>query len=111
MIISRYLLLLLATFFFLNGHAHAADNCSVEQRDAQLQEVRAAIGPDSRDRVYLRCDLTLSPNDNIKKRLVMQGDAVSGVTINCNGATLDGGEGTPNAGDDMIIIQSLWVEK
>ena len=56
--------------------------------------------------VHLSCDLTLQPADVITKRLLLIGQVSSGVTIDCNGATLDGGKDRVNAGQDMIEIRS-----
>jgi parallel beta-helix repeat protein len=38
--------------------------------------------------------------------LVLEGPAASGATVDCNGAVLDGGPGTVNAGKDMVQIRS-----
>jgi hypothetical protein len=71
------------------------------------QVVAAATA--SRSEVKLNCDLTLQSTHVVTKRLVLEGAAGSGITVRCNGALLDGDEGTVNAGKDMIEIRSRKV--
>lgn len=56
--------------------------------------------------VSLNCNLTLSASDVVTKRLLLRGAAATGVTVNCNGATLNGSNGTVNAGKDMVEVYS-----
>lgn len=56
--------------------------------------------------VHIRCDLTLQATDTVTKRLLLVGLSSSNRTIDCNGATLDGGKGRLNASQDMIEIRS-----
>lgn len=66
-------------------------------RQATLEEVlepaldsRGRVRPGVADSVEIDCDLTLRPGQVVTKRLVMKGPAASGVTIDCNRATLRG---------------------
>ena len=58
----------------------------------------------------LPCDLVLRAQDVVQKRILLAGSDSSRLTIDCNGATLDGGVGRPNDGKDMIDIRSLPPE-
>ena len=44
----------------------------------------------TQDSVEISCSLSLQPGDVLAKRLVLIGEKASGVTIDCNGATIDG---------------------
>jgi hypothetical protein len=62
----------------------------------------------SKDRaVRVDCNLTLNPDDVVTKSLQLVGAWASGATLTCNGATLDGSDGTPNTGRDLIVVGSL----
>lgn len=54
------------------------------------------------------CDLHLEPGNVITKRLIVQGPT-SNITIDLNGARLNGGLGTFNHGRDMIEVRSREV--
>jgi hypothetical protein len=73
----------------------AADNCTDAQRDKQLKSVRAKADA-NHTYVSVSCDLDLKSTDTITKQIRIEGSAASGITIDCNGATLDGA-GTPAA--------------
>ena len=55
---------------------------------------------------HIRCDLTLQKTDVVTKRLLLIDKSSGNLTIDCQGATLDGGKGTLNAGMDMIEVRS-----
>lgn len=69
---------------------------------AKLAEVRARAGALRHDgsfepkMVFIDCSLTLSSSDVITKRLIFEGARASGVKVEGNGATIDGGSGQPN---------------
>ena len=84
-----------------SGVALAVHACSRKVLDDVL--VPAAAPGDS---VTIDCNLTLQPNHVITKRLILEGLASSGVTVDCNNAKLNGGRGTPNFRDDMIQVRS-----
>jgi hypothetical protein len=46
----------------------------------------------------------------ITKQIVIQRGSGSGVVLDCNYGTLDGGPGKPNAGNDMIVVRSRESE-
>ena len=75
--------------------------CSAEFVD----RVRGISRPDEKE-VAVTCSLTLPAGLRIEKRLVLQGSDASGVTVDCNGSTLDGGPGTRNDGKEMLLIRS-----
>jgi len=56
----------------------------------KLAEVRQPASA-AKPSVAINCNLALAPGDVITKRLVLDGAAARGVTVDCNGATLDGG--------------------
>jgi hypothetical protein len=93
--------------------------CSVEEEpakpaaecsDAKVDEVLGHASVQDPD-VVVNCSLTLTSTFSLTKRLVVQGEAGSGVTIDCNGATING-QGIPAvAGEnastrDMITVKS-----
>jgi len=62
------------------------------------------------DTIYVDCNLTVpfnpDPNARITKRIVVAGSAASGITIDCNGAKIDGGPGMYHYGHTMLDIHS-----
>lgn len=81
----------------------AAELCTPVQR----AEILASATPDQRA-VALRCNLTLKADDVVTKVLRIE---ASNVTLDCKGATLDGGPGMINAGQDILVIRSVQAEK
>ncbi|QEG33764.1 right-handed parallel beta-helix repeat-containing protein [Bythopirellula goksoeyrii] len=76
---------------------------------AKLREIRAPATSTS-SQVLIDRNVTLSPNDVITKRLIFEGSKSTGVTLNLNGATLDGGKkGSVNYDKDMIEVRSEKV--
>jgi hypothetical protein len=59
--------------------------------------------------VEIDCDLYLEPQNFVFKKLVFIGSRGSGRTVDLNGATLAGGDGTQNDGKDMIEVRSEEV--
>lgn len=57
-------------------------------------------------KVKIDCSLYLKSSDKVYKRLILEGESATNVTINCNGATINGGVGTVNEGEDMIEVKS-----
>jgi hypothetical protein len=55
----------------------------------------------------LKCDLYLEPSNIVTKRLEFVGSEASGITVDLNGATLEGGDNTMNDGRDMITVHSV----
>lgn len=55
--------------------------------------------------VKIDCNVNLEPGIVVTKQLLLDGDA-SGVVVDLNHAIVNGGLGTPNAGQDMIQIYS-----
>jgi parallel beta-helix repeat protein len=65
-----------------------------------------ALANDAKSAETINCDLNLEPGQVITKRLVFYGAEASGVVVDLNGATLNGGKGTYNYGKDMLEIRS-----
>jgi parallel beta-helix repeat protein len=62
--------------------------------------------------IYVYNDLNLAEDTVVTKRIILEGSDASGVTINCNGATLYGGEGNRiNYGKPMIAVGSIQIGK
>ncbi|MBS3648218.1 right-handed parallel beta-helix repeat-containing protein [Pseudaminobacter sp. 19-2017] len=82
---------------------------AAEQKACTPALIRKVLAPATKqDRsVRIDCDLTLKPGDVVTKSLQLVGAQASGATLACNGATLDGRDGTPNKGRDMIVVGSL----
>lgn len=68
--------------------------CDDTRIQALLDELRAEITGPTTAEVRIDCSLQLKPNDVIQKRMVFRGRASSGVTVEGNGALIDGGRGT-----------------
>ena len=52
--------------------------------------VEDEVKGDGNGEVLVDCNLTLEPGDVITKKIVLEGDDASGVTLDCNFATIDG---------------------
>ncbi len=72
-----------------------------------LADVRE-LARENDDYALINHDLNLRESDIVTKRLIFAGTKASGVTLNCNGATLQGGLGTLNFGMDMIEVKSIY---
>jgi hypothetical protein len=88
--------------------------CSAQKTAEVLALVRDHRATPSAPSVKIDCSLTLRPNDVITNRLVFKGASASGVTVECNGATIDGGPGTPNYNPsyavNMVEISSEEID-
>jgi hypothetical protein len=76
-----------------------------ECSEAKLAEILAPA-TSSRRTVNIDCSFSLGRRDVVTKRMVFYGGGASGAHVSCNGATIDGGNGTINAGGDMIEVRS-----
>ncbi len=85
--------------------ASAAATLPAPCGEAKLAEVLAPATAETRA-VSIACQRTLRPEHVVTTQLILQGPAASGVTVDCNGALLDGHEGSVNGGRDMIEIRS-----
>jgi len=79
----------------------AAAPCDAATRARVLAP--AAPGAES---VTLACSLRLGPEDRVTKRIVLEGAAASGVTLDCAGATLGQAEPPPAPDAFAIAIRS-----
>jgi hypothetical protein len=87
----------------VTGDGPASEPCDNDK----IEEVRQnAAEEGAKPEVKINCDLDLTGADIITKRLIFEGAAASGVTVNCNGATLDGGKNKINHGKDMVEVRS-----
>jgi hypothetical protein len=57
--------------------------------------------------VAINCNLTLRPDDVVSKRLILEGRAPSGVTVNRNDATLDVEVRAVEPDYDIIEVRSV----
>jgi hypothetical protein len=78
-----------------------AQECSGEK----VQEVRGELDAEATE-VTIGCNLTLDSDDVVIKRLILEGKAASGITVDGDGATLNSDAGTIKAGTDMIEVRS-----
>jgi hypothetical protein len=85
-----------------SAFAAAPDMCS----PAKLQEVLAPASSSS-PTVNVACNLNLKKGDSVTKRMILEGSSATGITVNCNSATLNGGPGTVNDREAMIEIRSI----
>ncbi len=76
--------------------------------EAKLEEVLAQATDDASE-VEIDCDLYLEPGKFVFKRLVFTGSLASNLTVDLNGSTLSGLDGTVNEGHDMIEVRSREV--
>jgi hypothetical protein len=78
--------------------------------ETKLEEVLApALFP--AHEVEVDCDLYLEPQDFVWRKLVFVGSRARNLTVDLNGATLSGLDGTQNEGRDMIEVRSEEVIK
>lgn len=83
-------------------NAFASTPCN----STEIENITAAA-TSSNSEVHVYCNLTLDSQTTITKRLIFEGQASSGLNLNCNGAHLNGGDNSINHGKDMIEIRSL----
>ncbi len=88
--------------------------CSPTKKKKVLDPARRGREPkEGADFELINCSLTLTREDVLKgpitKRLIFEGTNASGVTVDCNGATIDGGPGTPNynPGEPWSMVEIL----
>ncbi|EUC00529.1 hypothetical protein PMI07_003815 [Rhizobium sp. CF080] len=91
------LLALLLPVGLVSGRAEAAA-CTADVYAGIRAPAAAGTAP-----VALGCDLSLAKNDVITAPIVFSGSRASGVTLDCNGGTLDG----TAAKRDVLLIQSV----
>jgi len=86
---------------WLVSFASRAAECSAEV-------VEKVLEPVSRERpsIQIDCDLHLDPSDVITKRLIFEGADASHVTVDCNGALIQGGRLPVHNGKDIIEVRS-----
>jgi Right handed beta helix region len=88
----------------LGAPAALAEPCLDTVRDRVLESAldkQGRVIPTVEEFVEINCTLTLRPEHVVTKRLVLTGEKASGVTINCNGATINGVHWLP---DDTIVV-------
>ncbi|MDY7026101.1 MAG: right-handed parallel beta-helix repeat-containing protein [Pseudomonadota bacterium] len=100
-VLTRTLLLALAFLGSFASQLWAASPCSNEF----YQKLTEPATKNNRE-IWVQCNAKLKGNEVITKRLVFAGEHSSGVSFDCQGAWLDGGDGQVNEGVDMIEIRS-----
>lgn len=65
----------------------------VKKPDCSPEKVNEILAPAtaSDSEVYIDCNLNLKATDVVTKRMIFEGEAASFVTLNCNGALINGG--------------------
>lgn len=87
--------------------AAVAAPCSADKMD-EIRDEATSENP----WVRIDCDVDLTPDDVITKRLEFRGEGASGVTLDCHGALIDGGrKGSLNHRKDMILIRSIALNE
>ncbi|WP_374073524.1 right-handed parallel beta-helix repeat-containing protein [Bdellovibrio bacteriovorus] len=89
---------------FVVSGASAAPTC-----DATVLKSLTEPATEAAKSVSLKCSLKLSSSTVVTKQIIFDGEAASGVVLDCAGATLDG-RGV-NADQDMIMIRSKKLAK
>ena len=82
---------------------------TVTRPDCCCEKLAEVLAPatDSINTVKINCNLTLKRGDVVTKRMIFEGPAASGVTVNGNGATLFcGKKDSVNYNKDMIEVRS-----
>lgn len=82
--------------------AHA-DACTDSER-TRLRHRILAKATAKKLSVEVTCDVKLPPGRTVTKALLFSGRNGNGVTVDCSGSTIDGRQGTLNAGQDMIAV-------
>lgn len=82
---------------------YAAEACTA----SQMADILASATPVQRS-VSVRCTPKLSSDDVVTKTLLIE---TGNLTLDCKGATLDGGPGMINAGKDILEIRSVKTEQ
>lgn len=98
--------IIVGTLLVVSGSAASAKSCSAAKR----AEVLAPATP-QKSFVSLDCSLALNRRDIVTKRILIEGQEGSGISVNCGGALLDGRKGKPNFGRDMIVLKSRKTPK
>src|SRR5690606_38345457 len=78
-----------------------------ETKDCVHDPATVAAPATAEDRdFFVRCNVTLEGTETITKRLIFRGDEGSGVTFDCNGATVDIRTDAVDNNFDMVEIRS-----
>jgi parallel beta-helix repeat protein len=79
----------------------------------KIREITAeAEDKKGRRNVYIDCNVKLDPRyHRVTKRMIFEGPSATGVTLDCNDATIDGGKSNKvNYGTDMIEVRSAYTD-
>lgn len=107
--LAKSLMLPTGTFLFLLlgaltalGSEPASASCSSEVVSELLSL------PTKEDALFrLNCSVRLGPNDVITRPLAIEGSASSGLTLDCNGASIDGTGALSRAQPSTLVIRSI----
>lgn len=97
---KNILISFLACITCLSFDTLAVETCSKEKVD-KIIEIATSLKS-----VTVDCNLDLKKSDILTKRLIFEGSKSSNVTVNCNGATIDGSKDNLNYNKNMIEIRS-----
>lgn len=95
----RTILPLLLYFPWSAAMATQTTMCS----DSQLADILAPANSENNS-IEVRCSATLPATARIGKRLIFSGTQASGITFDCNGATIDSGK---SGKIDSVLIRSI----
>lgn len=100
--------ILLAAVLLLAGLAAtaAADPCPAS-KVVEVLSPASETNPEAR--IETACDLILPPGSVVTKRVTFLGEGASGASLQCNGASFEGGRGEVNFRQDMILVASRKV--
>jgi hypothetical protein len=94
--------------YTVSKHDSASQEAIATPTTCSTQKINEVLAPASETTpaVNIDCHLNLKSSDVVTKRIILTGASATGVTVDCNFATLNGGEGTINYDEDMNEIRS-----
>lgn len=81
-------------------------NAEAKACDAAFYDKLRSPPKDKDDRINVTCDLQLKPEDVITRKLVFSGEAASGVTLDCRGATLGDKKVKYTTNSPTVLVRS-----
>lgn len=77
--------------------------------DATFHEKLRSAPQGKDDRITVNCDLQLRPDDVITRKLVFAGEAASGISLDCHGATLGSSKMKYGVSAPTVLVRSQKV--
>lgn len=88
-----------------------AGNAEAKACDAAFYDKLRSPPKEKDDRISVTCDLQLKPGDVIKRKLVFSGEAASGVSLDCRGATLGDKKVKYTTNSPTVLVRSKRGEE